>query len=139
MMLSIRCALFALIVLMSCAAVRAARAMRSGPGTEAQATRADLSTEAQATNTGRPSGRKPKPPLPPLRKVGLRKTAARAVREWRVESGEFRQLKLRPRRLARARFEPAWFSPLATCHSPLATRRSPTGDRWARLELGSSC
>ena len=39
MMLSILCALFALIVLMSCAAVRAARAMRSGPGTEAQATR----------------------------------------------------------------------------------------------------
>ena len=80
MMLSILCALFALIVLMSCAAVRAARAMRSGPGTEAQATRADLSTEAQATSTGRPSGRKPKPPLPPLRKVGRRKATARAAR-----------------------------------------------------------
>jgi hypothetical protein len=51
----------------------------SGPGTEAEATRADLSTEAQATSTGRPSGRKAKPPLPPLRKVGRRKTAARAA------------------------------------------------------------
>ena len=86
MMLSILCALFALIVLMSCAAERAARAMRSGQGTEAPATRLNLSTEAQATGTeaqatgtGRPSGRKPKPPLPPLRKVGRRKTAARAA------------------------------------------------------------
>jgi hypothetical protein len=43
--------LFALIVLMSCAAVRAARTMTGRSGTEARATRADLSTEAQATRT----------------------------------------------------------------------------------------
>ena len=119
-MLSILCALFALIVLMSCAAVRAARAMRSGPGTEAQATRADLSTEAQATSTGRPSGRKPKPPLPPLRKVGRRKTAAR---KFPVPSSQF-QVPLRKvgRRKTAAR---ATSRPVGRAQRPRPLSRGP--------------
>jgi hypothetical protein len=47
MMLSILCALFALIVLMSCAAVRAARAMRSGPGTVARASAPVIASNQQ--------------------------------------------------------------------------------------------
>jgi hypothetical protein len=150
-MLSILCALFALIVLMRCAAVRAARAMRSGPGTEAQATRldlsteaqatqadlsteaqatqADLSTEAQATSTGRPSGRKPKPPLPPLRKVGRRKTAAR---KFPVPSSQF-QVPLRKvgRRKTAAR---AASRPAGRAQRPRPLNRGPP-PAWTALLL----
>jgi hypothetical protein len=85
MMLSILCALFALNVLMSCAGMRAARDMRSGRGTE-NGRRPSVVPVSRSGDpchngrTGRPSGRNPKPPLPPLRKVGWRKTAARAAR-----------------------------------------------------------
>jgi hypothetical protein len=72
-MLLILCALVALIGMMGYGAVRVARAMTGRRGTEDRATRLNLSTEAQATrteaqaaSTGRPSGRKVKPPLPPL-------------------------------------------------------------------------
>jgi hypothetical protein len=43
-------ALLALIGMLSCAALRAARTLTGGPGTEAQATRPNLSTEATTVN-----------------------------------------------------------------------------------------
>jgi hypothetical protein len=142
MMLLILSAFVGLIGLMGCAAVRVARAMTGRPGTEARATRLNLSTEAQATrteaqatSTGWPSGRKPKPPLPPLRKVGRRKTAARAASR---PAGRAQ----RPRPLNRGP-PPAWTALLLDFHLSRPQGVGPLSQvgawEFLRLDVHSSC